>query len=542
MKRFILLSLAVAALAPTTPIAWAQPAPQEPAEPAPEGAEPEAPPAEPAPETPAATRETVCDDRRDEDGDGLVDCADADCFEADQCDAGGQEERNDERCSDWIDNDGDSAIDCDDSDCQGPGITVCRGSHTGHGGGGAHPGVEGEDDLPELTGDMTVEDLIGHFGDADGERNDLVCSDGVDNDGDGRTDCADFGCRFDPQVTVCQGSPGVRFGVVAGVGAAYDLEAPAHSAMDVRFTRLQLRAFGQIPLIEHSFFLLSTRWEKSPRLTFALFQVPLGDAGHFIGVNSGNGSLSTGLVVSASKQPLLDPPYYLYSAFEQGSGAAVETGGPFGDSGRLKWRLFVSGGAGGFTGNVGGRFLPDGDENFAWAAGGQLQINFLGYFDRFDSAFIYAPEPLTFGMLLGGMYDVRPRERYPAFNGYVLFKYDRLLLRAESYTKYVIDYGGAFQWSWNAQTSVLVVPRTLMLAADVGQFYSQDFEPNDAFGGSLRRPLDHFEWRAAMHWYWYRNIGVLSLLYREAHIEDNPDRSDDETLERELRLEGQFRF
>jgi len=114
--------------------------------------------------------ETDCQNGEDDDGDSMVDCADADCFGQAVCEAGGNPERNDERCSDWIDNDGDGAVDCDDSDCHGPGITVCEGSYSGGGLDQQHPGFAPDDDLPELTGDMTVEDLIGNFGDADGER------------------------------------------------------------------------------------------------------------------------------------------------------------------------------------------------------------------------------------------------------------------------------------------------------------------------------------------------------------------------------------
>ena len=536
-----------------------QPAPQQPpqvpdADGVPDPGETEGPP-----QAAPSGSETRCDDGADDDGDGMIDCADADCFEAGICEAGGNEERNDERCSDWIDNDGDGSVDCDDSDCNGPGIAVCRGSMPG-GSGQSQPGLAGADDLPELTGDMTVEDLIGNFGDADGERNDYLCADGIDNDGDGRTDCADFGCRFDAQVTVCQGSPGIRFSVVAGVGAFYEpdnADVDGGSPWDVRFTRIQLRALGQIPMIEDSFFILSTRWDKSPRLSFAHFQVPVGDTGFFAAVNSGSGSLTSGLIISASKHPLLDPPFYLYNAFEQGSGAAVEFGGPITDGGDLRFRLFASGGTGRSTGSVGGRFLPERGDNFAWGAGGQLGINFIGYFDRFDSPYLYTPVPLTLGVLIGGKYDQRPRERYPWGNIQLLFQYSRFLLRGEANLKYVLpeenlmlglDHDGALQLGWNAVATVLLVPRMFMFAADIGQFYAQDFEGTFDFGGSVRRPLDELQFRAALHWYWYRSIGLLSLMYRHAIREQDPERPEDpmnpteDFVERELRLEAQFRF
>ena len=76
------------------------------------------------PSTPAS--ETVCNDGLDEDRDGLADCADADCFEAPNCQAGGREENTEAACRDWIDNDGDGSVDCDDQDCQTPSVRACR--------------------------------------------------------------------------------------------------------------------------------------------------------------------------------------------------------------------------------------------------------------------------------------------------------------------------------------------------------------------------------------------------------------------------------
>ncbi|MBW2463735.1 MAG: hypothetical protein JRH11_18940 [Deltaproteobacteria bacterium] len=496
-------------------------------------------------------RETVCDDRQDDDGDGLADCADADCFGNPICEAGGNTERNNDRCSDWIDNDGDGAVDCDDDECSGPGITVCQGSYTGPNEGGSTTGM-GVDDIPELTGDMTVEDLIGNFGDADGERNDYLCSDGMDNDGDGRVDCADFGCRFDPQVTVCQGDPGFRFSVVTGISASYNFEenalAPGGSVPntqdfgDVRFRRVQVRALGSIPMINNSFFLLNLRLENSPRLTFMVFQVPLGDTGHYVNVNSGSGGLSSGLIISTSKQPLLDPPFYLFNGFEQNNGAAAEFGGPL-IGNTLRYRVFGAGGSGFFNGNVGGAFFRDDTRNFAWNAGGQLHLNILGSYDRFDTPYLYTPVPATLAILVGGKYDQRPRERFPAVNAQAVFEFSRFHARVESYSKYVLDYGGSFQTAWNAQLSVLAIPRWLMFAGDIGGFYPSEYgEGEPDFDSALRRPIQQFQWRVAAHWFWFRNIGLLSLMYRESRFEQNPDRAQDNTLEREMRLEAQFRF
>ncbi len=35
------------------------------------------------------------------------------------------------------------------------------------------------------------------------EVDDIACSNGVDDDGNGYTDCKDFNCRISPAVTVC---------------------------------------------------------------------------------------------------------------------------------------------------------------------------------------------------------------------------------------------------------------------------------------------------------------------------------------------------
>lgn len=492
------------------------------------------------------TSEIRCNDGHDDDGDSLADCADADCYDNPVCAIGQGEERNDARCSDWVDNDGDGAVDCEDADCQGPGITICHGSAEDA---GSHADLDVE--VGHLTGDETTEDLIGRGTDADGERNDYMCSDGIDNDGDGRTDCADFGCRFDPQVTVCTQNPSFRFSVVAGVGASYDLQqgliadgadsTSASQAADVNFRRLQVRALGPIPFINNSFFLLSMRLEKSPRLTFAHFQVPIGDNGHYFALNSGSGSLSSGLIISTGKQALLDPPFYLFNAFEQGNGAALEFGGPLIPSGRIAYRAFLGGGSGRFNGNVGGRFFPNDNRNFTYTAGAQVQFNLVGHYNRFDSRLPYTTSPTSLALVVGAKWDQRATERYPAVNALVNFRYGRIQFSLENYFKYTLDYGGSAQNAWNAALSVLLVPRTLVFAVDGGMYTAQDFDdlPGDT---DHRQPLNEYQFRTALHWFWFRNIGLLSLLYTETHNEDIPDRDDDQEIERNIRLEAQFRF
>ncbi len=103
----------------------------------------------------------VCDDGLDNDGDGFIDCADADCIDTGQC-----RENDPTRCSDQKDNDGDGLVDCADWSCL------------------LHPDVLAAGTCGQETGDAS-------------------CSDTFDNDGDGRPDCADFSCQLNPAVTVC---------------------------------------------------------------------------------------------------------------------------------------------------------------------------------------------------------------------------------------------------------------------------------------------------------------------------------------------------
>ena len=95
----------------------------------------------------------VCVGGEDEDGDGAIDCDDADCADALEC-APAETEGD---CADGIDNDEDGATDCADSDCA------------------ADPAC---DDPPLAETD---------------------CVDGVDNDEDGATDCEDDDCIDAPE-------------------------------------------------------------------------------------------------------------------------------------------------------------------------------------------------------------------------------------------------------------------------------------------------------------------------------------------------------
>ncbi len=450
------------------------------------------PPPPPAAEaTPAKEKhETNCSDGVDNDGDLVTDCGDFDCHEDPVCKADGKAEDTPERCSDWIDNDKDGVTDCDDSGCQR--FAVCRGSWKGP--------VDG-------NGDSAAAAEGGNAPTA------MQLAPGVEaadsNDGIGFV--------------------GVRFGVVAGVvqDSSYDnLQDPKKYAlaMDAHVNLLQLRAFGQLPLLEDSYFLVSIRGDVSPRLTYAMFQVPLG-GGHYLNINTGGGSLSNALIISAAKQPLLEPAFWMLSAFEPGNSAAVEVSGPL-LPGALRYRAFAGGGAGFSSGNVGNRHFQFTDLNYTYTLGAQLQASPVGKYDRFDSPYLYKESPLAVGIVGGAKYEQREQERFPAVNGLFALRWGRFEISAEDYAKAELNFG-AIQNAYDVTLGVLIIPEWLFLAVDGGQFYTSGFgalsdatggavavqDPPKSLGAALRTERGETDLRAALHFYFWRNNGVLSTRY-----------------------------
>ncbi|MBK7858866.1 MAG: hypothetical protein IPJ65_09660 [Archangiaceae bacterium] len=113
--------------------------------------------------------ELSCSDGVDNDGDLLVDCADPEC-NLELCGVGCQCRallKAEGNCNDGNDNDGDAAADCADADCAGAGCgsdgCVC----------------------------------------ADMKKREIACRDDADNDGDGMKDCADPDCA----AALCQADP-----------------------------------------------------------------------------------------------------------------------------------------------------------------------------------------------------------------------------------------------------------------------------------------------------------------------------------------------
>ncbi len=482
--------------------------------------------------SPQPAHETVCDDGIDEDGDTVVDCADADCKAAPACRADGQIESTEARCSDWVDNDSNGFSDCDDTNCDG--TKTCMGSWDLESAGQAVKGgdaasVSGGSQGIVLKPGENPEDLLGREGlDAGGERTNLFCSDGIDNDGDGYTDCDDIGCRLSTEVSVCQPTGNIRFSVVARVG--HEMEMPSNVNdkafnQNTSFDSLQLRALGQLPFIQNSFFLLSTRFEKSPRMTFAMFQIPIKN-GHYFNVNSGGGGLSLELVRSVHKRMLVDPAYYVYNAFEQGNGAALEFGGPLDKKSKFVYRTYAAGGSGRYAGNIGGNFFPDDNRNFTWSAGAQIHMNLLGYYGRFDSPMLYTPVPLTLMFTAGAKYDQRAAERYPAVNLQSVFRWKRLQVMGEVYGKRELVFKN-WQLAYNIQVGVLAIKRRLLLAADFGQYLATDFEnppdPNN-LPYDLRRQTQEMQYRIAAHVYLWRDIWLLQFVWQDRRVENTTGR------------------
>ena len=81
-----------------------------------------------------------------------------------------------------------------------------------------------------------------------------------------------------------------------------------------------------------------------------------------------------------------------------------------------------------------------------------------------------------------------------------------------------------------------------MAAADFGQFQASDFEnPPDQLQTDLRKIRDETQWRAALHYYFRGNIGLLSLIYSDHYLAANEAGKDDER-EHRLKLVAQYRF
>ena len=167
--------------------------------------------------------EIDCGDEIDNDGDGLIDCDDPDCFGFPECFPGG------EICDNGIDDDGNGLTDCDDViACQAfPGCDYGDGDCCTDNG---TPGCEndlGEDCVCamdpyccEVTWDMICADEYENMcgGTCGGPTGETICDDGIDNDNDGLVDCDDADCDGFPE---CVG-PGFEFSCDNGIDDDFD--------------------------------------------------------------------------------------------------------------------------------------------------------------------------------------------------------------------------------------------------------------------------------------------------------------------------------
>lgn len=161
---------------------------------------------------PRATRE-VCGNRIDDDCDRLIDCADDDCRGAPGCPTCTPTSMTERACFDGRDDDCDGRIDCMDPDCAmacTPRETDCRNRIDDDGDGV----VDCAD--PDCRLDPGCRDGGIVIVDAGPPRDSgprppaelgiAQCTNGIDDDGDGRIDCADSDCRpLGPMSECCNG-------------------------------------------------------------------------------------------------------------------------------------------------------------------------------------------------------------------------------------------------------------------------------------------------------------------------------------------------
>lgn len=116
----------------------------------------------------------ACSDGIDNDGNGYADCRDNSCKTLSVCCVVSGDENTADTCSDGIDNDCDGYTDCADYSCKG---------------GKSKDSVATQEAIDYCTS------LEFPYGKVITEENTLAtCSDGIDNDGNGYIDCADYSC------------------------------------------------------------------------------------------------------------------------------------------------------------------------------------------------------------------------------------------------------------------------------------------------------------------------------------------------------------
>ena len=198
----------------------------------------------------------------------------------------------------------------------------------------------------------------------------------------------------------------------------------------------------------------------------------------------------------------------------------------------LRYRVFAGGGTGLF-GDAGGRFFQDASINPTYSAGGQLWLTPIGIYNRFDSPFLYRPVPQALSFALGAKYEQREVERFPAAHGVIVYRNGLFAMQAESYVKTELNYGTVQNANY-LQLGVLAIPEWLFVAADVGNFMSSDPNQLESLVGyvapakgsaqpnKLLRQQNQLQFRAAAHYFFWRQNGVLTARYSFTNADPIP--------------------
>ena len=129
-----------------------------------------------------------CNDQNDNDDDGKTDCDDEDCQGFVFC--ASKVENTAVLCQDGLDTDEDGKTDCEDTDCQG--FTFCATTEENT----AIVCQDNRDNDDDGKVDCDDEDCQGFtFCDSKVENTAALCNDHQDNDNDGKTDCDDEDCQ-----------------------------------------------------------------------------------------------------------------------------------------------------------------------------------------------------------------------------------------------------------------------------------------------------------------------------------------------------------
>jgi hypothetical protein len=148
----------------------------------------------------------VCDNRVDDDGDGLADCADTDCAAFPACMMCVPVARSETGfCAGGRDEDCDRLVDCADPDCRlDPACMGCVPMGPENNPVACSDGRDNDCDRQLDCADPDCRGVPGCGCVPTGpESNPMACLDGRDNDCDGRLDCADPECAMVPACVVC---------------------------------------------------------------------------------------------------------------------------------------------------------------------------------------------------------------------------------------------------------------------------------------------------------------------------------------------------